>query len=226
MVCLLAVPAAWAQLVATKVKNAEVVYVEGNVLVLKMTSGEVEQFELPDSYKFTIDGKDMAVTELKPGMKLTATITTTIAPRWVDMVKVVEVGTVWKIEGSNVIIKTPEGQNKMYHVPSGGMITIEGKEKALNQLREGDRITATVVTTRSPVEAGKATAQGLRTPATPARVGVLLIDEDTKPAETPETWGTSTIMMLVVALLLVTALVLLALLRKRNRDRSNAPAQK
>ena len=32
---------------------------------------------VPDDFRFTVDGKKMAVSELKPGMKGTATITTT-----------------------------------------------------------------------------------------------------------------------------------------------------
>ena len=75
---------------------------------------------------------------------------------------IVEVGTVWKTIGSNLIIRTPDGENKMYRVPSGGKITIDGKEKALDQLHEGDKITATVVRTRAPSEVGKATAPVLR----------------------------------------------------------------
>jgi hypothetical protein len=221
LVFILSAPGVRAQHVETKVEKAEVVYVEGNDVVMRLTNGEVKQFEIPETYKFTIDGKDMTVHELKPGMKLTARITTTNAPRWVDAVTVTEVGTVWKTSGSNLIIKTPGGENKMYRVPSGGKITIEGIEKSLDQLREGDKITATVVTTR--VEGGKTTAAVRQVPATPARVGALLIDEGAKPdepsgkpGEPAGMWGTSTIILLIIALLVVAALIMLAFRRKRK----------
>jgi len=216
LVCILSAPGVRAQHVETKVENAEVVYVEGNDVVVKLTSGEVKQFELPDSYKFTIDGKDVTVHELKPGMKLTAVITTAAAPRWVVMVKIIQVGTVWKTSGSSLIIKTPEGENKMYRVPSGGKITVEGKEKTLDQLREGDKITATVVRTRAPLEVGHAAPPVLQAPATPAQVGVLLIDEGANPEEPPGKWGTPTIIILIIVILLVAGLILWAFRRKRK----------
>lgn len=216
LVCLLFTPGVWAQHVQTKVENAEVVYVEGNDVVLKLSTGEVRQFEIPDNSKFTVDGKDVTVHELKPGMKLTALIATALPPRLVDTVEIIEVGTVWKTTGSNLIIKTPEGENKMYRVPSGGKITLEGKEKTLDQLREGDKITATVVRTRAPLAAGNASALALHTPATPARVGALLIDEGVKPVEPSETWGTSSIIILIVVILLVAVLILLVFRRKRK----------
>jgi hypothetical protein len=219
LVCLLSSSGVRAQHVETSIEKAEVVYVEGNDVVLRLSDGEVRQFEIPDSFILTIDGKNVTVHELKPGMKLTGKITTATAPKWVERVTITEVGTVWKATGSNLIIKTPEGENKVYRVPSGGKITIGGQEKTLDQLREGDKITATVVRTKSPSEVGHATAL-VKTPATPARVGVLLIDEGTKPDELPGMWGTSTIIILVIAVLLLTALILLALLRKRKRDQN------
>jgi hypothetical protein len=223
LVCLLSTSGVRAQHVETTVENAEVVYVEGNDVVIRLTDGEVRQFEIPDSFTFTIDGKHVTVHELKPGMKLTAKITTATAPRWVEAVTITEVGTVWKASGSNLIIKTPEGENKMYRVPSGGKLTIGGLEKTLDQLHEGDKITATVVTTTVPSEVGYATAH-VQTPATPARVGILLIDEGTKPDEHPGMWGTSTVIILVIALLLLTALILLAVLRKQKHDQSKKPS--
>lgn len=222
LLCILSAPGVWAQPVETKVDRAEVVYVEGNDVVLKLTNGEVKQFEVSDSDKFTVDNKDVTVRELKPGMTLTATITTAAAPRWVDAVEVVEVGTVWKTVGNNLIIRTPEGKNKMYRVPVGGTVTLEGKTIAVGQLREGDKITATIVKTRSPSEVGTASSRPLQTPSMPPRVGALLIDEGakpgegTKPDEPSSMWGGTGIIILIVAILLVAGLILLAFWRKRK----------
>jgi hypothetical protein len=215
-VCILSAPGVRAQRVETRVENAEVVYVEGNDVILKSTNGEVKQFEIPDGSTFSIDGKAVTVHELKPGMKLTATITTGNTPRLVDAVNIIELGTVWKTSGNNLIIRKTDGENKMYRVPSGGKITLGGKEIALDQLHEGDKITATVVTTRAPMAAGKATPPVLRTPATPARVGVLLIDEGDKPVEPPGVWGTPAIIILIIVMLLIMGIILLAYRRKRK----------
>jgi hypothetical protein len=228
LVCATSVPGVRAQHVETRVENAEVVYVAGNDVIVKLIGGEVKQFEIPDSYSFAIDGKNVTVRELKPGMKLTATIPTATAPRVVEMVRIVDVGTVWKAVGRNLLVKTPEGENKMYRVPSGATVTIGGKEKTLDQLQEGDKITATVVTTRAPGQTASAASAVHQTPATPPRAGVLLIDEgakpiveSSKPAEPAGTWGTPTIIMLVVAVLLIAVLVLLAYLRRQKKGPKN-----
>ena len=75
----------------TKVKNAQVVYVEGNDLVLKLENGKVEHMVVPASEKFTIDGRDCdGKRNLKTGTKLTQTITTTTTPRYVNTVRVIK----------------------------------------------------------------------------------------------------------------------------------------
>lgn len=223
LISILLAPGVRAQRVETRVENAEVVYVGGNAVVVKLSNGEVKEFEIPDSSRFTVDGKQMTVLELKPGMRLTTTITTTTAPRWVDTVEVVEVGTVWKTVGSRLIVKTPGGENKMYRVPSGSNISVGGKERTLDQLREGDKITATIVRTKDPLAVGSATGSVLRAPPTPARVGVLLIDEGTqpidvgaKPEEPSGMWGIPGTVILLIVLLLIAGLILLAVRRKRK----------
>lgn len=215
-----------AQLVDTRIENGEVVYTEGNALVVKFPSGELRQFEMPENSKFSVDGKDITVHDLKPGMKLTTVVSTAVTPRLVDSVKIIEMGTVWKIVGSNLIITTPGGENKMYRVPSGGSITIGGVEKPLDQLHPGDVLTATVVVTRGYPEPGSANTSVLRTPRIPARIGALLIDEGVRPiepggetpvaAETPGIWKSPVVLLLILVLLIVAVLVIRTLRRKRK----------
>ena len=219
LVCILWATGIRAQHVETRVENAEVVYVEGNDVVVRLADGDVKQFEIADSCKFNIDGKDVTVLDMKPGMKLTATIITATPPRWVDTVEVIGVGTVWRNVGSSLIITTPQGENKVYRVPSGGKVTIDGKEKTLAELREGDKITATIVKTTVPPGAGSAAAVVHKALRTPPRVGVLLIDEGAKPASPPEPtgmWGTTSIIILIVLVLLVVGLILWTFRRKRK----------
>ena len=218
----LAAPSSRAQKVETRVDSAEVVYVAGNALVLKSPAGEVKEFETSDTARFSVDGKQLTVKELVPGMTLTGTITTAAPPRWVEAVKLLDVGTVWKVVGSNLILTTPEGENKMYRVPAGGSVSVGGKERSLDQLRTGDMITATVVVTREPPQVGGATAQVLRPGHLPSRVGVLLIDEGATPpdvpaAAQPTTWGTPVIVLLIVLLLFAVTIVVLAAMRRRKR---------
>src|SRR3954454_3232036 len=52
-------------------------YVEGNHLVVRMSGGDIREFDPPPNRKFVIDGKDRKTGDLKPGTKLTANVTTT-----------------------------------------------------------------------------------------------------------------------------------------------------
>jgi hypothetical protein len=134
-------------------------------------------------------------------------------------VEVIDVGTVWRNVGSSLIITTPQGENKMFRVSPGGKVIIEGKEKALAQLQEGDKITATIVKTAIPPGAGGAAAVVHKALRTPARVGALLIDEGAKPVEAPVPagkWDASSIAIAVVLVLLVAGLGLWAFRRKRK----------
>ena len=54
-----------------QVERGEVVYVSGNDLVVRMENGEVRHFpNIPESARATVDGKQLSIHELKPGMKL------------------------------------------------------------------------------------------------------------------------------------------------------------
>jgi hypothetical protein len=55
----------------TTVKNSEIVYLEGNDLVLRLENGRVEHRVVPSEEKFTIGGKELTVSELRAGTRLT-----------------------------------------------------------------------------------------------------------------------------------------------------------
>src|SRR5262245_33127461 len=96
--------------VETKVERGEVVYVSGNDLVVKMEDGQIRNFpNVPDSVKITVDGQQLSVHDLKPGMKLERTITTTNTPQTVTTVKTVT-GTVWQVMPPNSVILTLEDE--------------------------------------------------------------------------------------------------------------------
>ena len=60
---------------SVSVRNAKVVYVSGNDLLIKLEDGRVEHMVVPDSDKFHIDGREVSVYDLKPGTKPTETTT-------------------------------------------------------------------------------------------------------------------------------------------------------
>jgi hypothetical protein len=163
----------------TQVRNAEVVYVEGNDLVLKLEDGKVEHLVVPDSDTFTINGSDVTVHELTPGTKLTQTITTTTTPRYVTSIRTLK-GKVWHVNAhrSTVILTLPGGTNQTYTIPNHAKLTIGGEPKTVFDLRKGMNLEATIVTddTHTVIERNKSVVgQTLTPPPTPKEYGVLLI---------------------------------------------------
>ena len=136
---------------ATEVKKFEVIAVDGNDLVVRLPEG-TRQINVPPGFVFTVNGKPLSVTDLKPGMSGTATITTTTT---VTPVTVTEVksGTVALVSGTAVYVRTPEGVRLFTQSEldkRGIKIFVDGKPRAVNELHEGNKLTATIITTKPP----------------------------------------------------------------------------
>src|SRR5206468_646326 len=80
--------------VTTETVSGTVLQAEGNTLVVRMSTGEIKEFVVPDSRKFMIDGKELTVHDLRVGTKLRATVTTTTTPI-TERTTTVGSGTVW-----------------------------------------------------------------------------------------------------------------------------------
>lgn len=170
----------------TQVKNAEIVYVEGNDLVLKLENGRVEHLVVPDSDRFTIDGKQVGVHELVPGTKLTQTITTTTTPRYVNSVRTIE-GKVWHANAPKSLILTlPDNKNQTFNVPNDAKFTIDGKEKTVFDLKKGMKVKATIVTDEEHtiVESNKVAFGQAPQITMPRATGVLLFLTPSQPQVT------------------------------------------
>jgi LPXTG-motif cell wall-anchored protein len=135
----------------TEVKQFEIISVDGQKVVVKGDEG-AKEISVNEDFRLTVDGQPVALKDLKPGMKGTARITTTTT---VVPVQVTEVknGEVVKVAGTSVIVRTPEG-NKMFSEPDvakrGVKISVDGRPVKLSELREGTKLTATIVTTKPP----------------------------------------------------------------------------
>jgi len=176
--------------VTTELKSGEVVYASGNDLVVKVENGQLENFTVPEDFKFQVDGKDLAIHELQPGMRLTQTITTTSTPHLVKEVRTIE-GTVWHINAPNVVIlKLPDHTTKEYKIPKGQQFQINGEKLDAFHLKKGMKIKATVITeSPSTVTASAQHVTGeapLPIPETPPEVGALLVEEPTAKSEKQE----------------------------------------
>ena len=89
------------------VERGEVVLVSGNDLVVKMENGEIRHFaNVPESVKATVDGRELGIHDLKPGMKLQRTLTVTTTPKTITTVQTVT-GKVWQITPPNSVRLLP-----------------------------------------------------------------------------------------------------------------------
>lgn len=61
----------------TTIKNADVIKIVANTLVVRNEAGDYKSHTIPSGFKFLVDGKQVSLTDIKPGMKLTATIVST-----------------------------------------------------------------------------------------------------------------------------------------------------
>jgi len=136
---------------STQTKNFEIIAVDGNMLVVRLPEG-TKELTVPSDFRFMVDGKSLAVSELKPGMKGTASITTqtTVTPVTVTEVKN---GTVFERSGGSIIVQTPEGFKSFTQGDidkRGVKIVKNGKVVQLEDLRKGDKLAATIVTSAPP----------------------------------------------------------------------------
>jgi hypothetical protein len=152
MLCVsVALASAQQQTSTTETKRFEVIAVDGSNLVVKLPDG-TRELTVPDDFRFTVDGQQLSVHDLKPGMKGTATITTKTTMHPVTVTEVKN-GTVRQVTGSNVMVQTEQGFKNFTQGDldkRGVKIYKDGKVAELSDLHAGDKLSATIVTARPP----------------------------------------------------------------------------
>jgi LPXTG-motif cell wall-anchored protein len=136
---------------ATETKAFQVIDVDGNDLVVKLPEG-TKRLTVADDFRFTVDGQQLSVHELKPGMKGTAVVTTTTTTTPVTVTEVKN-GTVMQGGGNSIIVRTDQGI-KMFSQSDvekrGVKILKDGQPAQLSDFHEGDHLSATIITTKPP----------------------------------------------------------------------------
>lgn len=205
----------------TDVEHGEAVYVSGNNLLVRMETGELRHFVVPDNVTVTVDGKELTIHDLKPGMKLQRTITTTRTPRTITTVKTVT-GTVWKVmPPHSVILILQDGTKQRFEIPSGQKFLINGQETDAFGLKKNMRVSASAVTEVPQVVVArevKRTGKMPPLPPPPPEDTALLIEQtpapvpsqvaESAPTELPKTGGNTSLLGLLSVSALIISLIL------------------
>jgi hypothetical protein len=183
--------------VATQVESGEVEAVSGNDLVVKMADGSMRHFaNVSESARVTVDGKQLGIHDLQPGMKLQRTITTTTIPKTITTVQSVT-GTVFNVMPPvSVWLTMDDGKTQRFTIPKNQKFNVNGQMTDAWGLRKGMKISATkVVEVPETVIAEQKRLTGSMPPPPsppppdlPILVAVLVpIPAPAAPAELPKT---------------------------------------
>ena len=133
-------------------RNFEVLAVEGNRLVYRDQKG-THEITVPDDFRLNVDGKQMAVKELKPGMKGTATVTNTTTTTPVTVTDVKE-AVVVSTTPTSVLVRGTDGVQRRFtqsELDKRGMeIYKDGKLIRMSQLSPGDQVRGTIISSQPP----------------------------------------------------------------------------
>jgi hypothetical protein len=130
----------------TTVERGEVVLVNGNDLVIKMEDGTIRHFaNVPESARATVDGRQLGIHDLRPGMKLQRTLTISTTPKTITTVQTVT-GKVWHISPpSSVILTLEDGTNQQFKIPKDQKFKVDGQMVDAWGLKKGMRVAATKI---------------------------------------------------------------------------------
>lgn len=130
-----------------QLERGTVVLVDGNDLVVQMEDGTIRHFpNIPESAKVNVDGNELGIHDLKPGMKLQRSTITSTTPQTIITVQTVT-GKVWHVMPPvSVILTLEDGTNQKFMIPTGQKFTINGEQVDAFGLKKGMVVTATKVT--------------------------------------------------------------------------------
>ncbi len=172
------------------IERGEVAYVSGNELVVKMEDGTIRHFaNVPESARVTVEGQELGIHSLKPGMKLERTTIVTTTPKTITTVKSVT-GKVWHVTPPNTVILTLEdGTNQEFKIPKGQKFTVDGQETDAFGLKKGMIVSATKVV-EEPISVVEQQRKLTGTmppppPAPPADVPILIASAEPTPLPAP-----------------------------------------
>src|SRR4029077_13239855 len=99
----------------------------------------------PESARVDVDGRELGIHDLLPGMKLHRTIKVTTTPQVITTVSTVK-GKVWHVSPPiSVVLTLEDGTNQEFKIPKGQKFTVDGQQTDAFGLRKGMKISATKI---------------------------------------------------------------------------------
>lgn len=129
-----------------KVEKGTVVLVSGNDVWVKDEAGQIRHFpNVPDSVRVNVNGQQLGVHDLKPGMTIERTTITTTTPKLTTTTQTVT-GKVWHVNPPlSVILTMDDGKNQEFKIPKGQQFNVNGQMTDAFGLKKGMSVTATKV---------------------------------------------------------------------------------
>ena len=161
----------------------EVISVDGNELVFRDERG-TNQITVPDGFRFTVDGKQLAISDLKRGMKGTAVVTTTTTVTPVTLTEIKK-GVVVGVGPDSLTVKDEaDGVRKRFtqaQLNARGikLVTEDGRVTYAADVKQGDAVTAIIVSQLPPVVVTEQEVQATLAQANPTATAT------SGPAATP-----------------------------------------
>ncbi|MGH7128467.1 MAG: hypothetical protein ACREIV_07845, partial [Planctomycetaceae bacterium] len=149
---ILAAGAALAQAEVRDLRHAKIVSVGENTVVVWDQFGG-QEYTVPEGFRFTVDGKEIAVGDLEPGMQATADVNQGVTVRPVHITEI-KMGTVVSQVGRSVTVKDENGAIHRFSQGEaddrGVRLVMDDKAMRISELNPGDQLSATIVSAEAP----------------------------------------------------------------------------
>jgi hypothetical protein len=217
--------AAMAQAAAKDVRHIKVVSVDGDSVVVWDQFG-AQRYTVSEDFRFTVDDKQLAAAELKPGMEGTADVANATAVKAVHITEI-NMGKVVSQVGRSITVKDENGQVHRFTQSEaderGVRFYVDDKPTGISGLEPGDELSVTIVSEQPPeiltagdvaasIEGSDAAAAttAAAEPATPAVTPAAEAAEDEVVTATDE----ETLWLWVLVVLVIAAVLWLVLRKK------------
>ncbi len=129
-----------------KVEKGTVVMVSGNDLYVKDEAGQIRHFaNVPESVHVTVNGQQLGIHDLKPGMTIERTVITTTTPKMITTTQTVT-GKVWHVNPPlSVILSLDNNTNQEFKIPKGQKFDVNGQMVDAWGLKKGMTVSATKI---------------------------------------------------------------------------------